>query len=112
MMLPLVAIGFSHFVSKSKITIVLGVFIIIFQIAFMYYGNNIITIEDAIRGSSGNTLNEVGTWIKNNAKDGLILVDASKNDALIFTSGIPLKRYVVKGQEDTGRILSPIQPDI
>lgn len=97
MMLPAFALAYAYIVSKSKITVYLGAFIIIFQTTFLYYSNNIITIEDAIRGASGNTLDEVGSWIKNNADDGLILVDASKNDALIFTSGIPLKRYVVEG---------------
>ncbi len=97
MMLPAIAVAFGYIVSKSKLCIILATSIIIFQFSFMYYGNNIITIEDGTRGSSGNFLDDAGNWLGANAKNGLILIASSSNDPLIFTSGIPLKRFIVEG---------------
>ena len=97
MVLPAIAIMFAYIVSKSRLGIILASMVVIFNYSYMYIGNNIITIEDGTRGSSGNFLNSAGIWLKSNAKDGLILTATSSNDALVFTSGLPLKRFIVEG---------------
>lgn len=97
MMLPILAIAFGHLVSKSKINIIMAIILIFSQYSYMYAGNNIITVEDGIRGSSGNFLDEGARWLGLNAKDGLILVASSSNDPLIYSSGIELKRFISEG---------------
>jgi hypothetical protein len=97
MVLPLSAVVIGFLANKRKIAAFLLIFILLFQNSVMYLNNDVITVEDGIKGASGNYLDEAGNWLKNNASDGLILVAASSNDSLLFISGFPLKRFITEG---------------
>ena len=97
MALPAIAVGIGYIGSKHKILAVLLVILALGQYAWMYKANDIITVQDGIKGSSGYFLDDIGKWIHNNADSGLILVAASSQDALIFASDLPLKRFITEG---------------
>lgn len=97
MVLPLFAIAIGFIARRRKTAFVLATLILLIQNYLMYSENKIITIEDGVKGASGDFLNSAGAWIKENSKNGLILVAASSNDALLFKAGLPLKRYITEG---------------
>ncbi|HBC72803.1 MAG: Glycosyl transferase family 2 [Candidatus Amesbacteria bacterium GW2011_GWB1_47_19] len=97
MMLPAAALAIGFLAGRKKVFAALALAVIVIQFALMYTGNNIITIEDGVRGASGEYLDDAAAWIQNHAPEGLILVAASSNDALLFRSGLPLRRFITEG---------------
>lgn len=97
MALPLVAIGIGYIGNKKALASLLLIGIIISQASLMVRANHIISIEDAARGSSGNFLTDIGNWIGENAKNGMVLAAASSNDGLIFMSNLPLRQFITEG---------------
>lgn len=97
MVLPAIAIA-GGFVALNR----LGAFTIVtvliaLQLFIFYFTNNIITIQDGVRGASGQFLDEASAWIGENVDDGLVLVAASSNDAMLFKSGLQLKQFITEG---------------
>jgi len=99
MLLPAIAIAVGFLAKGKKTASILIGLIIISQITLMYMSNQVITIEDGVKGASGEFLAEAGGWIGANVEEGLILVAASSNDALLFHSGLPLKQFIVEGAQ-------------
>ncbi len=97
MMLPAVAIAVGFLVKGKKAALILVSLILLSQTYLMYVSNQIITIEDGVKGASGDFLDKAGDWIGANIDDGLVLVAASSNDALLFRSGLQLKQFIVEG---------------
>lgn len=97
MMLPAAAIFVGILVNKKRLATILVSLLLILQCFSMYYGNNIITIQDGVRGASGEFLDLAGSWLHEHATTGLILAAASSNDALLFRSGFHLDRFIVEG---------------
>src|SRR5258708_1374891 len=97
MTLPAIVIGIAFLVSRRRLAVFIVLLIVIMQSSIMYLNNDIITIQDAVRGSSGYFLDDSGNWLHNNASSGLILTAASSNDALIFKSGLPLNHFITEG---------------
>ena len=99
MMMPSIAIfaGFlidrlSHFRSA-----LFGLVLMVMVIQFTSY--DAVTIDDARVGSSQKNVSEVSNWLGQNAKDkeGFILISAASHDAIIFSSGLPMKKYIHEG---------------
>lgn len=99
MVLPAVALVSGFIVQGKKAVFVVSMLILLNQNYTMYMNNDIITIEDGVRGSSGEFLDSAGNWLQEHAQGGLILVATSSNDALLFKSGLPLKRFIYEGAE-------------
>jgi hypothetical protein len=97
MLLPAVAVFSGFLVKNRKFMAVLITLILFIESMNMYVNNEVITIEDGVKGASGEFLDEAGSWISENIHDGLILVAASSNDALLFKSGFELKRFITEG---------------
>jgi hypothetical protein len=97
MTLPLIAFGVGVLVNKRMLAALLMTAVFATQYTTMYLTNNVITIQDGVRGSSGYFLDDIGYWMKQNIKEGNILVAASSHDALIFISGLPLNRFITEG---------------
>lgn len=97
MLLPAVAIFAGYLVNNRKFMAILISLIIFIESMNMYINNKVITIEDGVKGASGEYLDEAGSWISENIRDGIVLVAASSNDALIFKSGFELKRFITEG---------------
>jgi hypothetical protein len=66
---------------------------------FQFYSKDVVTIDDARVGSSQKNVSEVSGWLAKNAgpKKGFVLISAASHDAIIFSSGMPMKRFIHEG---------------
>lgn len=98
-MLPAIAIFFAYLVNRLKAIrwVLMGGFFLVAIFAFI--NNDAATIEDAVYGESARNVSEVSTWLYENAKDeeGFILMAVSSHDAIIFSSGLPMKKFIHEG---------------
>lgn len=99
MMLPAVAFFSAYLASKDKVLKIILILLIFIQPIIFITTNNIITITDGVIGTSSLDVADVRDWLVANAKDdnGLILTSISFNNALAFSTGIPLKRFIHEG---------------
>lgn len=98
MMLPSVALFSSYFTKKSaflKVTL----FVCIILQGFIFYRTEIVTLSDAQTQRTVLNTKDVQNWLLLNAKnnDGLILTSVSYHNALIFSTGLPLRRFIHEG---------------
>lgn len=58
-----------------------------------------VTIADARFGSSQKNVSEVSDWLARRVprERGLVLISAASHDAIIFSSGLPMKRFIHEG---------------
>ncbi len=99
MMLPTIAIFVGYLVHKLvplRATII-GLFI--FVTFFAFANVDAVTIDDARVGSSQKNVAEVSGWLTKHAKEekGFVLISAASHDAIIFSSGLPMKRFIHEG---------------
>jgi hypothetical protein len=99
MLMPAIAVGAGYLVDRFKSfrwTIV-GLFA--FVIFFAFANGDAVTIDDARVGSSQKNVTEVSGWLAENAagREGFILISAASHDAIIFSSGLPMKRFIHEG---------------
>jgi hypothetical protein len=82
---------------KSFRWIAVGLWMIVTVFAFL--NNDAVTIDDATVGSSQKNVSEVSGWLSQNAKDneGFILISAASHDAIIFSSGLPMSKFIHEG---------------
>ncbi|HCM37737.1 MAG: Glycosyl transferase family 2 [Candidatus Gottesmanbacteria bacterium GW2011_GWB1_43_11] len=99
MMLPSIAIftGFLVDRVRSLRWLVIGLFL--FVTVFAFANHDAVTIDDARVGSSQKNVSEVSDWLKEHAKNetGFVLISAASHDAIIFSSGLPMKRFIHEG---------------
>lgn len=99
MMIPTVAIFAGFLLDRLvKLRVVfVGVFILV--TFFSFINADTVTIDDARVGSSQKNVSEVSGWLNKNAKDqkGFIMISAASHDAIIFSSGLPMKRFIHEG---------------
>ncbi len=102
MLMPTIAIfvGYLiHYVSKLR-PVIIG--LILFVLFFQFSSGDAVTIDDARVGSSQKNVAEVSGWLAQNAagKDGFVLISAASHDAIIFSSGMPMKKFIHEGTGD------------
>ena len=102
MMLPSLAIFIGYLVHRMvnlRIIIMGG---LIFMTVITFTSGDAVTIDDGRVGSSQKNVSEVSNWLKDNAadKEGLVLVSAASHDAIIFSSGMPMTRFIHEGTGD------------
>ncbi len=99
MMLPTIAIGAGFLVHKVKDFRFVLIGLYLFTIFFAFANNDAVTIDDARVGSSQKNVSEISNWLNQNAfdKKGFILIAAASHDAIIFSSGLPMKRFIHEG---------------
>lgn len=99
MFMPSIAIfvGFLVHKAKSLRFVIIGLFI--FVTFFQFSNGDAVTIDDATVGSSQKNVSEVSGWLGENVKDrdGLILISVASHDAIIFSSGLPMKKFIHEG---------------
>jgi len=99
MLMPSIAIFLGFLVHKAgylRWTVVgLTAFVLFFSLA----NQDAVTIDDARVGSSQKNVSEVAGYLQRHASDqkGFILISAASHDAIIFTSGLPMKRFIHEG---------------
>lgn len=102
MMLPAFAVFTGYLVDRFKgmkwVIIGLYIFVMFFALA----NGDAVTIDDARVGSSQKNVTQISDWLNLNAKDksGFILVSAASHDAIIFSSGLPMSRFIHEGTGD------------
>jgi len=99
MLMPAVAIFAGYLVERLKplrwVLVGLFAFVTFFAIA----NADAVTLDDARVGSSQKNVSEVSGWLAENTADkkGFIMISAASHDAIIFSSGLPMKRFIHEG---------------
>jgi hypothetical protein len=70
-----------------------------FTLLFAFANYDAVTIDDATVGSSQKNVTEVSGWLAQNTthREGYVLISAASHDAIIFSSGLPMKRFIHEG---------------
>ncbi|HUV47087.1 MAG TPA: hypothetical protein VMW29_03055 [Candidatus Bathyarchaeia archaeon] len=99
MMLPSIAIFIGYLVHKTKDFRWVIIGLLAFVTFFSLVNQDAVTIDDARVGSSQKNVSEVSGWLSKNAKDkeGFVLISAASHDAIIFSSGLPMKKFIHEG---------------
>lgn len=99
MMIPSIAFFVGYLVYKAKAIRYMLIALLLFTTAFQFINTDAVTIDDAVVGASGKNVSQVSGWLTRHAtnKDGFVLISAASHDAIIFSSGLPMKRFVHEG---------------
>lgn len=99
MMIPSVAIFVGYLVERLKPMRWMIVGLLAFSMLFGFLNGDAVTLDDARVGSSQKNVTEVSGFLKKYAKDkkGFILISAASHDAIIFSSTLPMKRFIHEG---------------
>ncbi|TXI31708.1 MAG: hypothetical protein E6Q58_04835 [Niabella sp.] len=99
MLMPSIAIFTGYLLSKIKNFKYIAIGLILFVSFFAYSSYDAVTIDDALVGSSQKNVSEVSGWLAKNAREpeGFILISAASHDAIIFSSGLPMKKFIHEG---------------
>lgn len=98
MLMPTIAIFIGYLISRSQKMKLLIIGVLLFATFFTFANYDAVTIDDAQVGSSQKNVTEVSEWLKSNAKeDGFVLISAASHDAIIFSSGHPMKKFIHEG---------------
>ncbi len=99
MMMPSIAIFVGYLVDRAAgyRSVIIG--LLCFVTMFQVLNTDAVTIEDARVGASQKNVSEVSSWLAENTAntDGFILVSAASHDAIIFSSGLPMKKFIHEG---------------
>ena len=102
MLLPAIAIFVGYLVEKYKDIrwVFVGLFALVAFFAFV--NKDAVTIDDALIGSSGKNVVEVSGWLAKNLTNqkGYVLISVASHDAIIFSSSLPMKRFIHEGTGD------------
>lgn len=99
MLAPTVAIMLGYLTDRARLfrSLIIGTLLLVTIFAF---GNaDAVSIDDARVGSSQKNVSEVSGYLGDNVKNekGFILISAASHDAIIFSSGLPMKRFIHEG---------------
>ncbi len=99
MMVPSIAIFIGILVDRVKSLRLVLIGLLLFVTFFSFTSFDAVTIDDARVGSSQKNVTEVSGWLNKNAKDkpGFVLISAASHDAIIFSSGLPMSRFIHEG---------------
>ncbi len=99
MMMPSLAIFIGYLIHRAKLfrPVLIGLFL--FVTFFQFTSGDAATIDDARVGSSQKNVTEASSWLAQNAKNvpGFVLISAASHDAIIFSSGLPMKKFIHEG---------------
>jgi hypothetical protein len=99
MLMPSLAVFIGYLVNRFKDLRPVIVGLLLFVLFFQFANADAVTIDDARVGSSQKNVSQVSGWLAENAKDkaGFILISAASHDAIIFSSGLPMSRFIHEG---------------
>lgn len=99
MVLPALAVFIGYMIERLK-TLRWVIIALYSLVTFFAFANtDAVTIDDARVGSSQKNVSEVSGYLNTHAKDkeGFILISAASHDAIIFSSKLPMKRFIHEG---------------
>lgn len=99
MMAPSISVLVGYLVHRLKEYRIVIIGLLIFVTFFFINGRDAVTIDDGMVGSSQKNVSEVSGWLARNARDskGFVLISAASHDAIIFSSGLPMKKFIHEG---------------
>ncbi len=99
MMMPSLAIFIGYLIERARPIRAVLVGLFLFVTFFQFASSDAVTIDDATVGSSQKNVTEVSGWLARNAKDtpGFVLISAASHDAIIFSSTLPMKKFIHEG---------------
>lgn len=99
MLAPTVSIMIGYLVGRAKDFRPLIIGSLAFVLFFAFANHDAVSIDDARVGSSQKNVSEVSGYLSANAKDqaGFVLISAASHDAIIFSSGLPMKKFIHEG---------------
>ncbi len=99
MAMPSIAIFVGYLIHKASNLKYVIIGLMAFVLFFSFANSDSVTIDDARVGSSQKNVTEVSGWLNKNAKDkpGFVLISAASHDAIIFSSGLPMKKFIHEG---------------
>lgn len=99
MMMPSIAVLAGYLVGRIKDYRVVIIGLFLFVTFFAFVSGDAVTIDDGRVGSSQKNVSEVSSWLYLHAKNekGFILISAASHDAIIFSSDLPMARYIHEG---------------
>lgn len=99
MMMPSIAVFAGYLVHRFKPARLTIIGLFLFVTAFAFLNGDAVTIDDGRVGSSQKNVSEVSDWLGANAaeRDGFVLISAASHDAIIFSSGLPMKKFIHEG---------------
>jgi hypothetical protein len=99
MMVPSFAISIGFLVHRLISLRATLIGLLLFVTVFQFTSGDAVTIDDARVGSSQKNVTEVSGWLKENAlnKPGYVLISAASHDAIIFSSSLPMTKFIHEG---------------
>jgi hypothetical protein len=99
MMMPSIAVLVGYLTHRLKNLRVVFIGLLLFLAFFAHTSKDIVTIDDGRVGSSQKNVSEVSGWLGSHAKnqEGFILISAASHDAIIFSSNLPMRRFIHEG---------------
>lgn len=99
MMVPSIAIFVGYLIYRAQSLRYVLVGLLALVSVFSFINKDAVTIDDARVGSSGKNVSEVSGWLEQNAKDkaGFVLMSVASHDAIIFSSKLPMKKFIHEG---------------
>lgn len=99
MMMPSISIFIGYLVYRAQALRWVIIGLLAFVTFFAFANSDAVTIDDARVGSSQKNVSEVSGYLKEHAANekGFILISAASHDAIIFSSGLPMKRFIHEG---------------
>lgn len=99
MMVPSLAIFIGFLIDRFRQFKVPLISFLLLIILLSIASGDAVTIDDAREGASQKNVSEISRWLKENTadKEGFILISAASHDAIIFSSGLPMKRFIHEG---------------
>jgi hypothetical protein len=99
MMVPSIAIFIGYLVHRLRPLRYVILSLLLFASFFAFVNHDAVTIDDAVYGASGKNVQEVSGWLKDHAINtpGFILISVASHDAILFSSGLPMSRFIHEG---------------
>ncbi|TSC88173.1 MAG: Glycosyl transferase family 2 [Microgenomates group bacterium Gr01-1014_16] len=99
MLAPAVAVFIGILIDRVKSLRPVIIGLLAFVLFFAFANQDAVTIDDARVGSSQKNVSEVASYLAKNAADqpGFILISVASHDAIIFSSGLPISRFIHEG---------------
>jgi hypothetical protein len=99
MMIPSFSIfaGYAFYRLKLMRPLLFG--IVAFALSMQLLNLDAVTLDDGRVGSSQKNVTQVSGWLSThvNGKKGFVLISVASHDAIIFSSGLPMSRFIHEG---------------
>jgi hypothetical protein len=99
MMVPAIAVFAGYLIHRLKSLRFVLIGLLFFVSFFAIVSRDAVTIDDGEGGSSGYNVSAVSGWLHDHAinQNGYILVSTASHDEIVFSSDLPMKRYIDEG---------------